>query len=324
MAGGQERILKRRISSVQSTKKITRAMELIAGSRIVKAQQAVQAAVPYSDHITEVVRDLGAAGGTSGSPLLTPRPEIRRVAHVVVTADRGLCGAYNSSVIRAAEGSIKEQAELGRSYALFVVGRKAEGYFRYRNFTIEASFTGFSDRPSYEDARRIGQAVTAGFIAEDFDMVELIYTRFVSAGSQEVVRRPLVPLERAVVEGGDGRPGEDGVAAAYEFEPAPDSILDALLPRYIEARVYAALLNAAASEHAARQRAMKSATDNAEELIKRLSRVMNRARQDSITTEIMEIVSGAESLRAGAVTADEIFDTPGSLGDPESTLSARS
>jgi len=319
MAGGQERILKRRIGSVQSTKKITRAMELIAGSRIVKAQQAVQAAVPYSDHITEVVRDLGAAGGSVDSPLLTPRPEIRRVAHVVVTADRGLCGAYNSSVIRAAEGSMKEQAALGRGYALFLVGRKAEGYFRYRNFDIAESFTGFSDRPSYEDARTIGRAVTAAFVAEDVDMVELIYTRFVSAGSQEVVRRPLVPLERDVVAGGDGRPDEPavgGITPSYEFEPSPGSILDALLPRYIEARIYAALLNAAASEHAARQRAMKAATDNADELIKRLTRVMNRARQDAITTEIMEIVSGAEALRSGVGLHDEHFDTPMSLGDP--------
>src|SRR5689334_21030177 len=285
-------------------------MELIAASRIVKAQQAVQAAVPYSDHITEVVRDLGAAGGASNSPLLTPRPEIRRVAHVVVTADRGLCGAYNSTVIRAAEGSMKEQAELGRDYALFLVGRKAEGYFRYRNFRIDQSFTGFSDRPTYEDARKIGRAVTAAFVAEEVDMVELVYTRFISAGSQEVVRRPLVPLEREVMSGGDGRPDEnaDGSpGAAYEFEPDPDSILDALLPRYIEARIYAALLNAAASEHAARQRAMKSATDNADDLITRLTRVMNRARQDAITTEIMEIVGGAEALRQGAGDHEDLL-----------------
>ncbi|MBK5288758.1 MAG: F0F1 ATP synthase subunit gamma [Acidimicrobiia bacterium] len=315
MAGGQERILKRRISSVQSTKKITRAMELIAGSRIVKAQQAVHAAVPYSDRITEVVKDLGASGGGVASPLLTPRPEIRRVAHVVIAADRGQCGAYNSSVIRAAEGSMKEQAELGRDYSLVVVGRKAESYFRYRNFRLDHVFTGFSDRPSYEDARLIGRAVTAAFLAEECDMVELIYTRFVSAGSQEVVRRPLVPLERDVVAGGDGRP--DAVSASYEFEPAPESILDALLPRYIEARIFAALLNAAASEHSSRQRAMKAATDNAEELIKNLTRIMNRARQDSITTEIMEIVSGAEALQSDHATHGEVFDTPISLGDPE-------
>jgi F-type H+-transporting ATPase subunit gamma len=161
--------------------------------------------------------------------------------------------------------------------------------------------------------------VTAAFVAEEVDMVELVYTRFISAGSQEVVRRPLVPLEREVMTGGDGRPDEnpDGTpGAAYEFEPGPDSILDALLPRYIEARIYAALLNAAASEHAARQRAMKSATDNADDLITRLTRVMNRARQDAITTEIMEIVGGAEALRAGAVDHDEAFDTAVSLGDP--------
>ena len=161
MAGGQERILKRRIATVQSTKKITRAMELIAASRIVKAQQAVQAAVPYSDHITEVVRDLGAAGGASNSPLLTPRPEIRRVAHVVVTADRGLCGAYNSSVIRAAERAIQERRRQGQELFLVTVGRKAESYFRYREYHIDASFHGFSDSPGYEDARAGQLARTA-------------------------------------------------------------------------------------------------------------------------------------------------------------------
>ncbi len=319
MAGGQERILKRRITSVQSTKKITRAMELIAASRIVKAQQAVQAAVPYSEHITEVVRDLGAAGGDVQSPLLQARPEIRRVAHVVVTADRGLCGAYNSSVIRAAEGSIKEQAALGRDYALILVGRKAESYFRFRNFSIDAVFSGFSDRPSYEDARKIGRAVTGPFLAGEFDLVELVYTRFISAGSQEVVRRPLMPLEQEIVAGGDGKPGDGQPGPAYEFEPSPTAILDSLLPRYVEARIFAALLNAAASEHAARQRAMKAATDNADDLITSLTRVMNRARQDAITTEIMEIVGGAEALRAGGATGDEIdefLSEPGSFADP--------
>jgi len=316
--GAQLRVYRRRIRTVQSTKKITRAMELIAGSRIVKAQQAVHAAVPYSDHITEVVKDLGATGGGIDSPLLKPRAEIRRVAHVVIAADRGQCGAYNSSVIRATEGSMKEQAELGRDYSLFVVGRKAESFFRYRNFRLDHVFTGFSDRPSYEDARRIGEVVTAAFLAGECDMVELIYTRFVSAGSQEVVRRPLVPLEREVMAGGDGRPETDSeVGASYEFEPAPDAILDALLPRYVEARIFAALLNAAASEHSARQRAMKAATDNAEELIISLTRIMNRARQDAITTEIMEIVSGAEALQAGDSVHGDVFDTPVSLGDPE-------
>jgi len=307
MAGGQERILKRRILSVQSTKKITRAMELIAASRIVKAQAAVQAAIPYSDQITKVVADLAASGGASESPILAPRPEVRRSAHILITADRGLCGAYNSSVIRAGEGSMREDEEAGVDYALVVVGRKAEGYFRYRNFDIDGAFTGFSDQPTYEDARRIGSMVAQRYVNGEYDRVELIYTRFVSAGSQEVVRRPLLPLEHEVVEGGDGRPDGDGEStpASYEFEPSPSAILDSLLPRYVEARVFAALLNAAASEHAARQRAMKAATDNADELIKSLSRVMNRARQDAITTEIMEIVGGAEALSSGDAGIDE-------------------
>jgi F-type H+-transporting ATPase subunit gamma len=287
-------------------------MELIAASRIVKAQARVHAAQPYSDKITEVVQDLAAAGAGTDSPLLVPRPEIHRVAHVVFTADRGLCGAYNSAVVRAAEGSIREQAELGRDYSLVVVGRKAEGYFRYRNYRIDAAFTGFSDSPTYEDARRIAAAVEPRFLAGEVDMVELVYTRFISPGAQEVVRRPLMPLDRELLGETDGAAGagaatsdhgEGGEAPAdYEFEPSPTEILERLLPRYAEARVYAALLNAAASEHAARQRAMKAATDNADELITTLTRVMNRARQDSITTEIMEIVGGAEALRQSADT----------------------
>ncbi|HEV2309835.1 MAG TPA: F0F1 ATP synthase subunit gamma [Acidimicrobiia bacterium] len=298
MAGGQERILRRRIRTIQSTKKITRAMELIAASRIVRAQARVHAAVPYSEMITQVVRDLAAAGAGTDSPLLAPRPEIRKVAHVVLTADRGLCGGYNANVIRAAEGSMREHAALGRDYSLIVVGRKAESYFRFRHYRIDNSFTGFSDQPSYEDARTVARAVEAPFLAGECDLVEVTYTRFVSVGSQEVLVRPLMPLEAQVLEGGEETHRADGeVPPSYEFEPSPEAILEALLPRYVEARMYAALLNAAASEHAARQRAMKAATDNADELIVGLSRVMNRARQDAITTEIMDIVGGAEALR---------------------------
>ena len=297
MAGGQERILRGRIRSVQATKKITRAMELIAASRIVKAQQRVAAAVPYSERITEVVKDLAAAGGASQSPLLAGREQVRRTAYVVISADRGLCGGYNAGVQRATEGEIKADVLAGKDYAVVACGRKAEGYFKFRGYTIAESFSGFSDNPTYAHAKAIGQYVMDGYVAGDFDRVELVYTRFVSAGSQEVVLRPLVPLDRDTVAGGDGK-GTDasGAAADFEFEPDPGTILDTLLPRYVEARIYAALLNAAASEHAFRQRAMKSATDNAEELIKNLSRIMNRARQDSITTEIMEIVGGAEAL----------------------------
>jgi len=302
MAGGQERILRGRIRTVQATKKITRAMELIAASRIVKAQQRVAAAVPYSDQITEVVKDLAAAGGSTESPLLAGREAVKNVAYVVITADRGLCGGYNAGVQRAAEGEIKADVLQGRDYSVIAVGRKAESYFRFRGYKIKAQFAGFSDAPSYANAKEIGQHVIDLFVNGEVDRVELVYTRFISAGSQEVVQRPLVPLERDTVAGGDGRPAAaDGAVAKADFEYEPDTstILDSLLPKYIEARIYAALLNAAASEHAFRQRAMKSATDNAEELIKNLSRIMNRARQDSITTEIMEIVSGAEALAGG-------------------------
>jgi F-type H+-transporting ATPase subunit gamma len=301
MASGQERILRRRIRTVQSTKKITRAMELIAASRIVKAQARVAAAVPYSDGITEVVRDLQAAGAGVDHPLLAPREEIHKVGHVVMAADRGLCGAYNSNVLRAAEGEIKEHAALGREYALVAVGHKAESYFRFRDYRIDEVHAGFSDNPTYEDARRVAASMVRRYLDGDVDLVQLIYTRFVSTGTQEVVVRPLMPLGHESFGGADDAGGEEGEeSAGYEFEPSPDAILDALLPRYADARVYAALLNAAASEHAARQRAMKAATDNAEDLIVTLTRVMNRARQDAITTEIMEIVGGAEALRASA------------------------
>ena len=293
MAGGQERILRGRIRSVQATKKITRAMELIAASRIVKAQQRVAAAVPYSERITEVVKDLAAGSAGVDSPFLKSRDVVRTTCYVAITADRGLCGGYNSGVLRATEGEVKADVLAGKNYVIIPVGRKAEGYFRFRGYTIGKFFGGFSDAPSYADAKAIGEHVVDLFVRGEVDRVELIYTRFISAGSQEVVRRPLVPLERDVVEGGDGK---NSSGSEYEFEPTPETILDTLLPRYAEARVYAALLNAAASEHAFRQRAMKSATDNAEELIKNLSRIMNRARQDSITTEIMEIVGGAEAL----------------------------
>jgi F-type H+-transporting ATPase subunit gamma len=299
MAGGEERILRGRIRSMQATKKITRAMELIAASRIVKAQQRVHAAVPYSEQLTAVVKDLAAGGGSTESPLLTGRSTIAKTCYVVITADRGLCGGYNAGVQRAAEGEIKADVLAGKGYEIIPVGRKAEAYFRFRDYRLGQRFSGFSDNPTYADAKAIGQHVIDLYTSGQVDKVELVYTRFITPGSQEVVLRPLVPLSSETVAGGDGKPGDDGAHGDYEFEPDPATILDTLLPRYIEARVYAALLNAAASEHAFRQRAMKSATDNAEELIRVLSITMNRARQASITTEIMEIVGGAEALGSG-------------------------
>jgi F-type H+-transporting ATPase subunit gamma len=302
MPGGQERALRRRIRSVQATKKITKAMELIATSRIVKAQQRVAAARPYSERITEVLRNLAAAGAGGDSPLLTERDDVRTVAYVVIAADRGLCGAYNSSVIRAAERSMQRQRAEGRQTRLVTVGKKAATYFRFRGWDIDAHFQGFADQPAYEDARSIAEHVVTQFGSGEYDLVELAYTQFLSVASQRVVIRRFVPLDRSMIE-----QAAEGPHADYEFEPDPQEILDRLLPRYAEARLYAALLDGAASFLAAQQRAMKSATDNAEDLIVRYSRAMNRARQDAITTEIMEIVGGAEAMRAAKADGSDLL-----------------
>src|SRR3954453_20648409 len=305
MAGGQERILRRRIKTVESTKKITKAMELIAASRIVKASGRVAAARPYSEQITEVIRNLAAGGAGLSHPLLQPRDEVRTVAYVVVTSDRGLCGGYNTSVIRAVERAMRADQQAGRASKLYIVGKKGLTYFRFRNAPIEDSFLGVTDQPSYEQAREIAHSVAGAFNEGEVDSVEIAYTQFLSAGTQRVVVRRLMPLDTSALD-----TSSEGASSQYEFEPGPDTILEDLLPRYAESRLFAALLDASASEHAARQRAMKAATDNAEELIKTLKRVMNRARQDAITTEIMEIVSGAEALRqTGGDDEDLLLDS---------------
>jgi F-type H+-transporting ATPase subunit gamma len=310
MAGGTERILRRRIKSVQSTKKITKAMELIAASRIMKAQQRVNAARPYSEQITEVIRNLAAAGAGSASPLLQQPESIETVAFVVIAGDRGLAGGYNTNVIREAERSMAALKAQGKQTRLVTVGKKPTAYFRFRGYEIDHAFQGFSDEPKYEDARGVAEAVVKRFEAGEYDQVEIVTTQFISSGTQRVVQRRFVPLEL------DDAAESTGPSADYEFEPGPGEILDRLLPRYAEARLYAALLEGSASFFAAQQRAMKSATDNAEELITKLSRVMNRARQDSITTEIMEIVSGSEALRAGqSGTGDLLADNALSVGD---------
>ncbi|MHB8669001.1 MAG: F0F1 ATP synthase subunit gamma [Acidimicrobiales bacterium] len=301
MASGQERVLRRRIRSVQSTKKITRAMELIAASRIVRAQQGVAAARPYSERITEVLHNLAAAGALD-HPILRPREEVRGELLVVVTADRGLAGGYNASVLRVADRGLSEARAAGRNVSLVVAGRKAESYFRYRDEPVAAAFSGFSEQPRYEDARRIGEAVLERYGVGEADQVDIISTRFLSLGTQRVVVSRLLPLPTE----GLGAGGSDGALSAdYEFEPSPEAILERLLDPYVEARIFAALLDAAASEHAARQRAMKAATDNAEELIKGLSIVANKVRQAGITTEIMEIVGGAEALRQASGSRSE-------------------
>jgi F-type H+-transporting ATPase subunit gamma len=295
MAGGTERVLRRRIKSVQSTKKITKAMELIAASRIVKAQARVAAARPYSEQITEVIRNLAAAGAGTSNPLLTTREDVRTVGYVVIAADRGLSGGYNSTVIRAAERQLQSDVAAGRQYKLILVGKKASKYFRFRGYSVEASFEGMSDEPTYENAREVAAVVTGLFESGDIDQVELAYTQFLSVATQRAQVRRFLPLEAAAIT-----EAPSGPTADYEFEPEPSAILDQIIPRYVESRLFAAMLDAAASQHAAQQRAMKSATDNADELITVLTRSMNRARQDSITTEIIEIASGAEALAAAA------------------------
>jgi F-type H+-transporting ATPase subunit gamma len=307
MPGGQERVLKRRIKTMSSTKKITRAMELIAATRIAKAQQRVQASRPYADQITGVIRSLAAGGAAAGQPLLTPKADVKTVAYIVIAADRGLAGAYNSSVIRQAERAIQADQAAGRSYVLITCGKKAEDYFRFRRYTITQSFKGFSEAPTYENAREVATAIVSRFEAGEVDQVELSYTQFLSAGSQKPVLKRFMPIDL-------GDETNEGGGAGYEFEPEPNSILGSLLPRYVESRLYAAMLDAAASEHAARQRAMKSATENAGELIRKLSLQMNAARQAAITTEIMEIVGGAEALKGaqasgGDLIADRSLDT---------------
>ena len=292
MASGQERQLRRRIKSIQSTKKITHAMEMIAASRIVKAQQRVAAARPYAEQITEVLRQLAAAGVGEDHPLLAER-EINTVGYIVLVGDRGLAGAYNTSVMRTADRAIQADRAKGKDYSLSLSGKKAEGFFRYRGYRIDEANSGFSEQPSYEDARRVAGGMMSRYEEGEVDQVQLVYTRFLSAGSQKVTNSQLLPLEKQTLED----MAAEGPEADYEYEPSPEGILERLLPRYVEARVYAALLEAAASEHAARQRAMKAATDNAEELTQTLSIEANKVRQAGITTEIMDVVGGAEALR---------------------------
>jgi F-type H+-transporting ATPase subunit gamma len=310
MAGGQERVLRRRIRSVRATQKITRAFELIAASQIVRAQGRIMAAAPYQRGIAEVLAEAAADADESAGRFLGVPDAPRRVMVLAVVADRGLCGAYNVNVLRLAERTVRAGQADGIEYRLMAAGRKAQSFFRFRRLELEQSFTGMSDRPTFEDARRVAQAVTEPFLADDVDQVLVVSTRFLSAGTQTVETRQLLPLPEPTADDGGaadddplGGLGEEAPSRRREgyteFEPASPDLLVELVPRYVEAAVFGALLEAAASEHTARQRAMAAATENADELVKTFTRAMNRARQDAITTEIMEIVGGAEALRKG-------------------------
>ncbi len=274
-------------------------MELIAATRVVKAMTRANAARPYAAKMTGVIEDLASGGVGVDDPLLRSGDTIKSVGFVVITSDRGLAGAYNSAVIKAAEKEVMAAQTEGKQYKLILIGKKAEDYFKFRNYEIEAAFSGMTDTPSYEDARKIATTVREIFIAEEVDQVILAYQEFISMGTQRVAVRKFLPLESMETVASAGS-GDAESRALFEFEPSPEGVLSALLPRYVESRLYSALLDASASEHANRQRAMKAATDNAEELITKLSRALNRARQDAITTEIMEIVGGAEALGDGS------------------------
>jgi F-type H+-transporting ATPase subunit gamma len=297
--GAQLRVYRRRIRSVQSTKKITRAMELIAASRIVKAQQRVAAASPYAEAITRAVSAVASAGEVD-HPLTTEKAERTRAAMLLVTSDRGLAGAYSSSVIKEGEALTGLLKSEDKQVVPFIIGRKGIGFYRFRQREIAGEWAGFTDNPQYVNAKQAADALIDAFTTPTeeggVDEIHVVYTQFESMLTQRPVTRRLLPL--VVEETTEEPPG--GAFPLYDFEPSAEAVLDALLPRYIESRVYHALLQAAASEHAARRRAMKAATDNAEELIRTLTRLANAARQAEITQEISEIVGGANALVAAA------------------------
>ncbi|GAB3786570.1 F0F1 ATP synthase subunit gamma [Nocardioides ungokensis] len=285
-----------RIKSTESMKKITRAMELIAASRIIKAQNRAQAAAPYARELTRAVSAVATYSNVD-HPLTREPEDPKRAAVLIVTSDRGLAGAYSSSVLKEAERLAEKLRGEGKEISTYLCGRKAEAYYRFRARPVVQSWTGFSDQPSYDVARDIGKSLIEAFLAEEgneaVDEVHVVYTRFRSMLVQEPTAVRLLPLE--VVEG-EEKPSSDEVLPLYEFEPSAEHVLDGLLPQYVQSRIFFALLQAAASELAARQKAMKSATDNADELIKKYTRIANQARQAGITQEISEIVGGVNAL----------------------------
>jgi F-type H+-transporting ATPase subunit gamma len=321
---GSLRALRRRIRSTQSTKKIFSAQELIAGARIVRAQARVEASKPYAREITRVLSAL-ASSASLDHPLLTERQHPKRAAVLVITSDRGFAGSYNVNVLRRTEELLSLLRQEGKEPVLYVVGRKGETYYSFRDREMADTFTGFSEQPHYENAQEVGSELidvfTAGEDDEEggvgadgilgVDELHIVYTEFRSLLSQVPVAKRMAPLEVEEVEEfdyerddrehGAASDTDSGVPTSYEFEPSAEGLLDALLPKYITTRIYAAMLESAASESASRRRAMKSASDNAEELAKNLSRQANQARQAEITQEISEIVGGSDALvSAGA------------------------
>jgi F-type H+-transporting ATPase subunit gamma len=288
----QLRVVRRRIRTVQSTQKITRAFELISASRVLRAQQQVEASRPYTNLITHALTSVASTEVTVSHALLESRAEIKAAGVLVITSDRGLAGPYNANVLRTAGELMARLQADGVEPRLYVTGRKGVAYYRFRRRELADSWIGLADRPEYDDAKQVADTMLQAFLDHEVDDLHIVFTDFVTAGTQRAVARRIIPL---VVEETTERPPEP--IPMYIYEPDAQGVLDALLPRYVEARVFTAMLEAAASEHAARRRAMKAATDNATELIEDLTREYNQARQAEITQEIMEIVGGAEALQ---------------------------
>ena len=304
--GAQLRVYKRRIRSVTATKKITKAMEMIAAARIVKAQRQVAASMPYASELNRAVTAV-ATGSNTKHPLTTEAETPARAAVLLITSDRGLAGGYSSNALKKAEKLSERLRGEGKEVDTYIVGRKGVAYYGFRERKVTESWTGFTDSPTYADAKRVAgpliEAVTAETAEGGVDELHIVFTEFVSMMTQNPVDNRMLPLSLDKVQKEEGT--KDEILPLFDFEPSAEDVLDALLPRYVESRIYNALLQSAASEHAARRRAMKSATDNAGELIKSLSRLANAARQAEITQEISEIVGGSSALADANAGSDK-------------------
>ncbi|WP_405488813.1 F0F1 ATP synthase subunit gamma [Streptomyces sp. NBC_00096] len=304
--GAQLRVYKRRIRAVTATKKITKAMEMIAASRIVKAQRKVAASMPYATELTRAVTAV-ATGSNTKHALTTEVEAPTRAAVLLITSDRGLAGGYSSNAIKQAERLTERLRGEGKEVDTFIVGRKGVAYYGFRERKVADSWTGFTDSPAYADAKRVAapliEAIQTVTAEGGVDELHIVYTEFVSMMTQNAVDGRMLPLSLDQAAEETGAKGE--ILPLFDFEPSAEDVLDALLPRYVESRIYNALLQSAASEHAARRRAMKSATDNAGDLIKSLSRLANAARQAEITQEISEIVGGASAMADATAGSDK-------------------
>ena len=287
------RDIKQRIVSVQSTSQITRTMEMVATAKIKKAQEKIEAARPYAFAMVEVLQNVARYVQGASHPLLEEHEERTRIVVVTITSDRGLCGAFNSNILRITEDLVRAEAEAGVETDIIAVGKKAIAYLRYRGIEPVAAYRDIADKPTFADARAIAASIIARYEAGDIDAAYIVFNRFKNVAEQKAETYQLLPVERRVMESGEE---EGGVRAEYLFEPTASQVLEHLLPTYVETLIYRALMESAASEQGARRTAMKSATDNASDMITTLTRSYNRARQAAITTEIAEIVGGAAAL----------------------------